>query len=159
MEPLSSREQDPASVHDADFEPAPPPASSRAAEIRPFWFDVQVWLRDIFISVAIAAVVIVFLYQPVKVEGTSMLPQLVDEERVFVNKFLYNFDEINRGDVVVFRQQSLNDAGVRFGRGEPVDVLPPEFDIACLFTSGPPLGEGLGHVSCRVQALVPEDLR
>ena len=70
---------------------------------RPFWFDVQVWARDIMISVAIAAVVIVFLYQPVKVEGTSMMPWLVDQERIFVNKFVYRFDDIRRGDVIVFR--------------------------------------------------------
>ena len=76
-----------------DHEPAP----------KPFWLDVQVWARDIIISVAIAAVVIVFLYQPVKVEGTSMMPWLVDQERIFVNKFVYRFDEIRRGDVIVFR--------------------------------------------------------
>ncbi len=103
MEPVSSRDPDPASGHAADFEPTPRPPSQQGAEHRPFWFDLQVWLRDIFISIAIAAVVIVFLYQPVKVEGTSMLPQLVEEERIFVNKFLYNFAAIDRGDVVVFK--------------------------------------------------------
>jgi signal peptidase I len=77
------------------------PAASRAAP--PFWFDLQVWLRDIFFSVAIAAVVIVFLYQPVKVEGTSMLPWLQDQERIFVNKFVYRFEDIARGDIIVFR--------------------------------------------------------
>ena len=68
-----------------------------------FWLDIQVWIRDVFISLAIAAVVIVFLYQPVKVEGTSMMPWLQDQERIFVNKFVYNFDEVGRGDVIVFR--------------------------------------------------------
>ena len=48
-------------------------------------------------------VVIVFLYQPVKVEGTSMMPWLEDQERVFVNKFIYDFGSIQRGDVVVFQ--------------------------------------------------------
>ena len=80
----------------------PPPAASRAAAPS-FWFDLQVWLRDIFFSVAIAAVVIVFLYQPVKVEGTSMLPWLQDQERIFVNKFVYRFEDITRGDIIVFR--------------------------------------------------------
>jgi signal peptidase I len=45
---------------------------------------------------------VVFLYQPVKVEGTSMLPELRDSERIFVNKFLYRIEEINRKDIVVF---------------------------------------------------------
>ena len=70
---------------------------------RPFWLDLQVWLRDVTLSVGLAAVVIVFLYQPVKVEGTSMLPWLEDQERIFVNKFVYRFDQVERGDVIVFR--------------------------------------------------------
>ena len=47
------------------------------------------WLRDLSVSVVIAIIVILFLYQPVKVEGTSMLPGLEDQERIFVNKFVY----------------------------------------------------------------------
>lgn len=63
-----------------------------------------VWLRDLVLSVLIALVVILFLYQPVKVEGTSMEPALVDQERIFINKFAYRFGlaEIERGDTVVF---------------------------------------------------------
>src|SRR5690242_9138296 len=62
------------------------------------------WLRDLFLSVLIAIVVILFLYQPVKVEGTSMMPSLVDQERIFINKFIYRFglSDIGRGDTVVF---------------------------------------------------------
>src|SRR3954471_11813218 len=62
-----------------------------------------VWLRDLIISLAISAFIIIFLYQPVKVEGTSMMPELVDQERIFVNKFVYRLEPIERGDVVVFR--------------------------------------------------------
>lgn len=57
------------------------------------------WLRDLFFSVIIAIVVILFVYQPVKVEGTSMEPRLVSDERIFINKFVYNqfvYDAINR---------------------------------------------------------------
>lgn len=62
------------------------------------------WLRDLTLSVFIAIIVILFLYQPVKVEGTSMMPALVDQERIFINKFIYRFgiSGINRGDTVVF---------------------------------------------------------
>ena len=61
------------------------------------------WLRDILISLAVSAFFIIFLYQPVKVEGTSMMPTLADQERVFINKFVYKLEPIDRGDVVVFR--------------------------------------------------------
>jgi signal peptidase I len=62
-----------------------------------------IWLRDLIISLAISAFIIVFIYQPVKVEGTSMMPLLADQERIFVNKFVYRLEPIERGDVVVFR--------------------------------------------------------
>jgi len=62
-----------------------------------------IWLRDLIISLAISAFIIIFLYQPVKVEGTSMMPSLEDQERIFVNKFVYRLEPIERGDVVVFR--------------------------------------------------------
>ena len=61
------------------------------------------WIRDLAISLAVSAFVIVFLYQPVKVEGGSMMPSLTNRERVFVNKFVYRLESIERGDVVVFR--------------------------------------------------------
>jgi signal peptidase I len=61
------------------------------------------WLRDLVVSVIVSVFIILFLYQPVRVEGTSMLPQLEDQDRLFINKFVYHIGEIHRGDVVVFR--------------------------------------------------------
>jgi signal peptidase I len=60
------------------------------------------WARDLLVSLIVSAFIIIFLYQPVKVEGTSMLPGLEDQERIFINKFVYRFDPIERGDIVVF---------------------------------------------------------
>jgi signal peptidase I len=62
------------------------------------------WVRDLTFSVLIAVVLIVFIYQPVKVEGTSMEPSLTDQERIFINKFTYQFGlgQIERGDTIVF---------------------------------------------------------
>lgn len=62
------------------------------------------WARDLLISVVLAILAILFLYQPVKVEGTSMMPGLIDQERIFINKFVYRFglEDIHRGDLVVF---------------------------------------------------------
>ena len=60
------------------------------------------WTRDLLVAVCISTFFILFLYQPVRVEGTSMLPMLEDQDRLFINKFAYRFGEIERGDVVVF---------------------------------------------------------
>ena len=62
----------------------------------------MLWLRDLVFSAAVAVFIILFLYQPVRVEGTSMLPRLEDQDRLFINKFVYRFTSIHRGDVVVF---------------------------------------------------------
>ncbi len=63
---------------------------------------ILLWLRDLIISAAASVFIILFLYQPVRVEGTSMLPRLEDSDRLFINKFVYHFTSIDRGDVVVF---------------------------------------------------------
>src|SRR5450432_2213652 len=63
---------------------------------------LQLWMRDLMLSVIASFFIITFLYQPVKVEGTSMQPQLLDQDRLFINKFVYRFERIERGDVVVF---------------------------------------------------------
>lgn len=71
---------------------------------RPLIRTAAFWIRDLTLSVLIAVVLIVFIYQPVKVEGTSMMPSLTDQERIFINKFTYRFGigQVDRGDLVVF---------------------------------------------------------
>ena|SRR5215469_5872725 len=64
--------------------------------------SVHSWVRDLVVSIAVSTFIIIFLYQPVRVEGTSMLPMLEDQDRLFVNKLAYRVGEIHRGDVVVF---------------------------------------------------------
>jgi len=63
--------------------------------------------RDLFFSVALALFIILFVIlfvgQPVKVEGGSMEPGLEDQERILINKLVYRFETIERGDVIVFR--------------------------------------------------------
>lgn len=61
------------------------------------------WLRDVLASVAVSIFIILFLYQPVRVEGTSMVPMLQDQDRLFINKLAYHMGAIQQNDVVVFR--------------------------------------------------------
>src|SRR5436309_11661256 len=77
-------------------------ASGAASSANTLRNEIRVWTRDLLIAIGLALVIIVFLYQPVKVEGTSMAPLLSDQERIFINKFVYRFEPIQRGDVVVF---------------------------------------------------------
>src|SRR3984957_6087647 len=69
---------------------------------QPLRRELRSWGRDLVIALSLAVVIIIFFYQPVKVEGTSMTPLISDQERIFINKFVYRFEPIERGDVVVF---------------------------------------------------------
>jgi len=78
---------------------APNTAPAKASSFRR---ELRAWTRDLLLAIGLALVIIVFLYRPVKVEGTSMAPLLEDQERIFINQFVYRFEGIQRGDVVVF---------------------------------------------------------
>jgi signal peptidase I len=87
----------------ASSTPVSPPQSSPEPS-RSLVIATVAWFRDLMLSVLIAVLVILFLYRPVKVEGTSMMPSLYDQERLFINQFSYKFKlgDIKRGDTVVF---------------------------------------------------------
>jgi len=76
------------------LEPAPAPGPRAGG--------IGLWMRDLLVSAVASVLIITFLYQPVRVEGTSMLPRLEDRDRLFINKFVYRISAIERGDVVVF---------------------------------------------------------
>lgn len=72
------------------------------------WLESLRLLRDITLIVSVFALFMVFVAQPVVVEGTSMAPELHNGERLLVNKLVYynierfSWGHIERGDIVVF---------------------------------------------------------
>ena len=84
---------------DPDIEISYPDEQSSSAGL---WAEVKSITRDIIFAGVMAILIVVFVVQPVKVEGTSMQPRLENDERIFVNKFEYYFTSINRGDIIVF---------------------------------------------------------
>jgi len=88
---------------DTDIEVQRPKDAAR----KHLWQESRLLFRDLIFALMLLALVMVFIVQPVKVEGTSMLPYLHDGERIFVNKLIYYDDyrwapKIYRGDIVVF---------------------------------------------------------
>ena len=93
------------------------------------WSEGRLLLRDLIFALMAAALVVVFIVQPVKVEGTSMLPRLHDGERIFVNKLIY-YDEyrwapriergsreyerpsVNNGNPLVVRSKNVSSASL-----------------------------------------------
>jgi signal peptidase I len=126
--------------------PAAEPSVARAA------FS---WLRDLTLSVVIAIVIILFLYQPVRVEGTSMQPSLVNEERIFINKFVYRFSDIARGDTVVFQfPGDPSKSYIKRVIGMPGDRV--TVDHGRVIVNGAPLAEPYVPAEYRDEASYPE---
>src|ERR1700686_892134 len=69
---------------------------------QPLRRELRGWGRDLVIALSLAIAMTIFFSQPGKVEGTSMTPLISDQERIFINKFVYRFEPIERGDVFVF---------------------------------------------------------
>ena len=78
------------------------PAQNSASRRQGAWRLFHSWFLDLLFAVLISFFIILFLYQPVKVEGGSMEPGLEDQERIFINKIVYRWESISRGDIVVF---------------------------------------------------------
>lgn len=66
------------------------------------FLESRYWLRDVVLLSLLAFTVFLFFYQPVQVEGTSMLPLLKNHERIVVNRIAYHVESIQRGDIIVF---------------------------------------------------------
>src|SRR5262252_5707523 len=78
------------------------------ADSNDLWSELRSLLRDVIFAGVIAILIVYFIVQPVRVEGQSMMPKLHDQDRIFVNKFIYGLREwigekepIKRGDIVV----------------------------------------------------------
>jgi signal peptidase I len=88
-----------AAADDLDIEIERPHQSAHSH----LWSEVRLLVRDLIFALMFALLVGVFIVQPVKVEGTSMLPRLHDGERILVNKLVYyGLPRLARGDVIVF---------------------------------------------------------
>ena len=132
---------------------SPPPAPKRSLA-----GALMHWLRDLLFSVVLAVIVILFLYQPVKVEGTSMMPTLDDQERIFINKFTYrfHFENINRGDTVVFWfPGDPTKSYIKRVIGVPGDRL--EVDSGTVIVNGRPLVEDYVPAEFRDQNSMPAE--
>lgn len=102
--------------------------------------SLGLWLRDLVFSALASVLIITFLYQPVRVEGTSMLPRLEDRDRLFINKFVYHIEAIGRGDIVVFRYPRDEEKSyIKRVIGLPGDRL--RIIQGQVFINGHPIGE------------------
>lgn len=92
--------------------------------LRNLWLFFLDFLETIVVSLAIFAVVYIFLFQPHQVDGKSMEPNFHNAEYILTDKISYRISTPKRGDVVVFH--SPQDANVDFIKrimGVPGDLI------------------------------------
>jgi signal peptidase I len=83
------------------IDPDPLPTPTPGPKGSP-WRVIWELLHDVSVAVLFCFFLVTFVAQAFRVQGTSMQPLLQDGERIVVNKLLYRFHPIARGDVVVF---------------------------------------------------------
>jgi signal peptidase I len=88
-------------VSEAPPTPAPDVAQPAEVKARPLQSLLDL-LHDLAIAVVVCVLLITYVVQAFKVQGTSMSPELLDGERILVNKFFHYVSDVHRGDVVVF---------------------------------------------------------
>lgn len=78
-------------------------AGSRSSEhAKPARNEFWEWTKALLIAIALAVIIRTFLFAPFLVDGQSMVPNLADNERLIVNKFIYFMREPERGEILVF---------------------------------------------------------
>lgn len=96
------------------------------------------WGKAIFVGLLLALFVRTFLFQPTIVEGDSMAETLKPHERVLVNRFIYHFVPIRRGDIVVFHGIGGKEL-IKRVIGLPGDRIEMRHDV--LYVNGQPVEE------------------
>lgn len=69
-------------------------------------FDI---VQTVVVALAIFAIVYIFIASPHVIVGHSMDTSFANGEFVLVNKFLYHFEEPQRGDVIIFKYSPTAD--------------------------------------------------
>jgi signal peptidase I len=77
------------------------------------------WVAVIVGAVVVALLIKTFVAQAFRIPSDSMVPTLLNGDRVLVNKLSYDLHDINRGDVVVFNRPD----GLPASPGEPEDLI------------------------------------
>ncbi len=102
------------------------PADPRpvGARLRTWKDEIVASLQTLASAAVYATLIVTFVGQVARVEGTSMAPTLSDQDRLVVNKLIYRFSAPRRGDVVMlYYPEDPDKAFVKRVVGEPGDEI------------------------------------
>ena len=89
--------------------------------------NILIWFFQIAVVLACAVVVAIFFFQSVTMQEGSMEPTLAAGERFFINKMAYKLGSPERGDIIVFKTSSKEEAAMQIKRviglpGETIQI-------------------------------------
>ena len=107
--------------------------------------EILSWVLTIAAAVIAALLIRTFIFEPVRVDGSSMADTLHDKEMVFVTKFDYLFGDPSRQDVVICHYPNRSEYFVKRLIGLPGDTIEIKEDSTTaqkvVFINGEPLDE------------------
>ena len=65
--------------------------------------EIKEWGQSIAIALVLTLIIRTYVVQAFKIPSGSMRPTLMEGDKLFVNKFIYRFKSVERGDIVVFK--------------------------------------------------------
>ena len=85
------------------------------------------WVFEIVVTLVLAAMVGIMLFQTVTMQESSMEPTIAVGDRFFINRVVYKFSSPQRGDLIVFRTNASDDAALHIRRviglpGETIQI-------------------------------------
>ena len=85
------------------------------------------WVFEIVVTLVLAAMVGIMLFQTVTMQESSMEPTIAVGDRFFINREVYKFSSPKRGDLIVFRTNASDDAALHIRRviglpGETIQI-------------------------------------
>ena len=107
------------------------------------------WGKALVIALVLAFLLRTFVLQPYRVDGYSMEPSLHNEDRLFINHFVYRLREPRHGDVVVIDLPNEGISIIKRVIGVPGDEVAVHDGFVWLngvklvesYLDGPTLGE------------------
>jgi len=65
--------------------------------------EAREWIEAAAVALILTLVIRTFVVQAFKIPSGSMIPTLIQGDKLFVNKFIYRFHEPERWDIIVFK--------------------------------------------------------
>ena len=78
--------------------------------------EIREWAEAIIIALILTMIIRTFVVQAFKIPSSSMYPTLKIGDKIFVNKFIYRFQDPELWDIVVFKYPGNPEDDIAFGK-------------------------------------------